>query len=51
MRTDGEVSGENLERGSQCPSCCFERALCLQEGKCLLELAEQYSEVRWDMAL
>lgn len=39
---DYKQSDQNLKNGLECQSCTFERAICLQEGKCLLELQEAY---------
>lgn len=42
MDMDYDKSNENLRNGSECQSCTFERVICLQEGKCLLELQKLY---------
>ncbi len=45
---DYENSDMNLKNGNECQSCTFERAICLQEGKCLIELHEEYIKARKD---
>lgn len=45
MYMDYEKSNENIRNGLECQSCTFERAICLQEGKCLLELQKLYSTI------
>ncbi len=45
---DYENSDINLRNGNECQSCTFERAICLQEGKCLIELQEEYIKARKD---
>lgn len=37
-----ENSDKNLQNGHECQSCMFERAICLQERKCILELQKEY---------
>jgi len=39
---DYEQSSKNLRNGCECQSCSLERVLCILEGKCLLELEEEY---------
>lgn len=39
-----EDETENLSNALECQSCCYERALCLQEGKCLMYLQEEYTK-------
>lgn len=43
-----EESNKNLQSGFECQSCTFERVICLQEGKCLLELQEIYMKAKKD---
>lgn len=43
-----EFNYKNLQSGFECQSCTFERAICLQEGKCLLELQEIYMKAKKD---
>lgn len=45
---DYENSDKNLQSVNECQSCTFERVICLQEGKCLLELQEEYVKARKD---
>ena len=42
MYMDYEKMNENIRNGVECQSCTFERVICLQEGKCLLELQKLY---------
>lgn len=37
-----ENSYKNLRNGEECQHCAYERTICLQEDKCLLELQEEY---------
>lgn len=32
----------DMQDGLECKSCTVERVICLQEGKCLLELQKLY---------
>lgn len=32
----------NLDSAEECQSCSFERVICIQEGRCLLEAEEEY---------
>jgi len=45
---DYESRDKNLQNGDKCQSCTFERVICLQEGKCLLELQKEYTKARKD---
>lgn len=37
---DFEREQENLNKATECQSCCYERTLCLQFEKCLLCVEE-----------
>lgn len=45
---DYENSDKNLSDGIECQSCTFERAVCLQERQCLIELQKEYVKERKD---
>lgn len=48
MEINYEKSIENIRNGLECQSCNFERVICIQEGKCLLELQKLYVKAKKD---
>lgn len=48
MEFDYEQSNENIRTGKECQDCLFERVICLQENKCLLEVQKIYTEVKYN---